>query len=78
MPAQYPPVARQIRAEGEVVLNLDVDASGKVTDAKVVSGAPMLRTAALDAVRRWKYEPATLGDKPVPSTQTVKVDFRLK
>jgi TonB family protein len=77
-PAQYPPVARQLRTEGEVVINLDLDASGKVTDAKVVSGAPMLRTAALDAVRRWKYEPATLGDKPVPSTQTVKVDFRLK
>ena len=77
-PAQYPPVARQIRVEGEVVLSLDVDASGKVTDAKVVSGAPMLRTAALDAVRRWKYEPATLGDKPVPCTETVKVAFRLK
>ena len=78
VPAQYPAVARQLRTEGEVVLNLEIDVSGKVSDAKVISGAPMLRTAALDAVRRWKYEPATLANKPVPSTQTVKVDFRLK
>ena len=77
-PAQYPPMARQLHQEGEVVLNVDIDISGKVSDAKVISGPPVLRSAALDSVRRWTYQPATLGDKPVPSTQTVKVDFRLK
>jgi outer membrane biosynthesis protein TonB len=38
----------------------------------------VLRAAALDAVKRWKYAPATIGGKPVASTQIVKVDFRLK
>ncbi|MBV9072562.1 MAG: energy transducer TonB [Acidobacteria bacterium] len=75
--AQYPSVARQMRVEGTVLLDIEIDASGSVSDAKAVSGPPLLRAAALDAVRRWKYEPATLADKPIASTQSVKVDFRL-
>ena len=77
-PAQYPAMARQIRVEGEVVISLDVDTSGKVSAARAVSGPPILRTAALDAVKRWKYQPATLGDKPVVSTEVVKVQFKLR
>ena len=60
------------------MIDVDVDASGSVSGAKALSGPPVLRAAALDAVKRWKYAPATLGDKPVASTQTVKVDFHLK
>jgi len=77
-PAQYPAMARQIRVEGEVVISLDVDVSGKVSGARAVSGPPLLRPAALDAVRRWKYQPATLGDTPVASTEVVKVQFKLR
>lgn len=77
-PAQYPAMARQIRAEGEVVISLDVDTSGNVSAARAVSGPPILRAAALDAVKRWKYHPATLGDKPVVSTEVVKVQFHLR
>jgi len=77
-PAQYPSIARQLHTEGEVVIDVDVDASGSISGAKAVSGPALLRTAALDAVKRWKYAPATLGGKPVASTQTVKVDFHLK
>jgi len=77
-PAQYPPMARQIRAEGEVVISLDVDTSGKVSSARAVSGPPILRVAALDAVKHWKYQPATLGDIPVVSTEVVKVQFKLR
>ena len=77
-PAQYPAMARQIRVEGEVVISLDVDVSGKVSGARAVSGPPILRPAAVDAVRRWKYQPATLGDKPVASTEVVKVQFKLR
>ena len=77
-PAQYPSMARQVRAEGEVIITLDVDTSGNVSAARAVSGPPILRSAALDAVKRWKYQPATLGDKPVVSTEVVKLQFKLK
>jgi TonB family protein len=73
--AQYPPMARQLHVEGEVLLNVSVDTTGAVSTIKVVSGPPLLRTAATDCVKRWKYQPATLGDKPVASTEVVKLDF---
>lgn len=75
--AQYPPMARQIRAEGEVVVAIDIDATGNISSAKAIAGPPVLRTAAVDAVRHWKYQPATLGDKPVASSDSVKIDFHL-
>jgi TonB family protein len=75
--AQYPAMARQIRAEGEVLLEIEVDAAGNVSGAKALSGPPILREAAIEAVRHWKYQPATLGDKPIGSRDSVKVDFHL-
>jgi TonB family protein len=75
--AQYPAMARQIRAEGEVLLYVEVDAAGNVSDAKALSGPPVLRAAAIEAVRHWKYQPATFGDKPIASRDSVKVDFHL-
>ncbi|GEM_PF-3137385 len=73
--AQYPPMARQLHVEGEVLLEVNVDAAGAVSNVKAVSGPPLLRAAAIDCVKRWKYQAATLGDKPVASTESVKVDF---
>lgn len=77
VPAQFPQMARQLRVEGEVLLKIDIDTSGNVASAHALTGPPMLRQAAIDAVQRWKYQPATLGDKPVASSQAVKVDFHL-
>ncbi|HET9742122.1 MAG TPA: energy transducer TonB [Terriglobales bacterium] len=76
VPPQYPAMARQFRLEGQVVVTVEVDTAGNVVSAKAISGPPMLRQAALDAVRRWKYAPATLGDKPVNSVDNVRVDFK--
>jgi TonB family protein len=78
IPAQYPGIARQMRVEGEVILSVAVDVQGNVSSAKAVSGPPVLRAAAVDSVRRWRYQPATLGEKPIASTETVRVLFHLK
>lgn len=43
----------------------------------VVSGPPLLIQAALDAVRKWRYEPTYLNDEPVPLQLNVTVTFRL-
>ncbi len=74
----YPPLAKQGNVEGDVLISADVDATGKVVGAKVVSGPMYLREAAVDAVRNWKYEPATLNGKPTIGQITVKIQFRLK
>jgi len=74
----YPAAARQVGFEGEVVIDAVIDTSGKLTDLKVVSGAPLLRQAALDSLRSWKYEPGYLDDKPVPVKTSITVKFRLR
>jgi TonB family protein len=66
----YPEMARRMRIAGAVKLEANVDAQGKVTEVKAVSGNHMLAVAAEDAVRKWKFVPGS-GDSSV----TVEVDF---
>ncbi len=69
----YPEAARRSRAHGEVVLSIHVDQAGNVSEVSVLSGHPLLRDAAVEAVRRWKYSPTLLKGEPVPVTTTVTV-----
>jgi len=71
----YPAVARDTGTEGDVVIDTTIDKTGKVTSMKVVSGPPMLRQAAVDALRQWKYEPSKLNGEPVPVQLTVTIKF---
>ena len=72
---QYPSVARQFHAEGNVVVNATVGADGKVKTATAVSGNPLLRDSAVTAVRQWRYKPAMLNGQAVESTVQVTLKF---
>lgn len=73
---EYPEVARKANVKGKVTLELVIDEKGDVTSAKVLKGLPMgLDKAAADAVKRWKYKPATSYGKPVKAYSTVTVTF---
>jgi len=73
----YPPLAKQIHLQGTVVIDAILDEQGNVIEAKVMSGPPLLIQSALDAVRKWRYEPTYLNDQPVPVQLNVIVTFRL-
>lgn len=73
----YPPLARQTHLQGVVVIDAILDEQGNVIEAKVVSGPPLLMQSALNAVRRWRYEPTYLNEQPVPVQLNVVVTFRL-
>lgn len=73
----YPSVAKQAHVEGDVVIDTQIDRTGKVIHMSAVSGPVVLRQAALDAVRRWKYQPSTLDGQPVAVQMLVTVKFRL-
>jgi periplasmic protein TonB len=75
----YPIASQRRREEGVVVLNVAVDASGTPTSISLQrsSGHPLLDRAALDAVRRWTFEPARLGGVPMVSRVDVPVRFSL-
>jgi len=54
-----------------------IDAEGNVADARVLKGLPMgLDRAAVDAVQKWKFKPATLKGKPVKVYYTLTVNFK--
>jgi protein TonB len=71
----YPSVARSAGVSGRVVVQASVSATGAVVATKVISGPVLLRPAAVDAVRRWKYRPATLNGTPVAVDITVTMTF---
>ncbi len=74
----YPPLARQARVQGVVVLHIIVDESGNVREADIISGHPLLEDAAVAAVKQWKYSPTILNGHPVQVTTTVSVVFTLQ
>ena len=67
----------QTHMQGVVIIDAIVDEQGNVVEAKIVSGPPLLIQSALDAVKKWKYEPTYLNDQPVPVQLNVTVTFRL-
>src|SRR5487761_78816 len=73
----YPQLAAANHVEGDVKIQAQIDASGKVTSTKVISGPIFLRAAAMTAVRRWKYSPAMLDGKPIATQYAVTVRFHL-
>lgn len=74
----YPEQARKDRVQGTVVLSAIVDEKGAVTKLEPVeSPDPALAQAAIDAVSRWSYRPATLKGKPVKVRMSVTVAFKL-
>jgi protein TonB len=74
---EYPPLARQARVWGTVVVSAVIDEQGNVVQAHVVDGHPLLIPAALKAVLQWKYEPTLLNGKPVAVEMEVTVHFSL-
>lgn len=52
----YPDLARRMNISGVVKLQITVTTNGLVKDAKLVGGHPVLANAALDAVKKWRYE----------------------
>jgi protein TonB len=73
----YPPIAKAARVSGTVVLQATISKTGTITNLRVLSGPEMLRQAALDAVRSWRYRPYLLNNEPVEVDTTVNVIFTL-
>lgn len=55
----YPEIARRMAITGRVKLSVVIAANGSVKETKVIGGHPILVNAAMDAVKRWKYEPSS-------------------
>jgi protein TonB len=67
---EYPQLARQMNVTGKVKIEATIAADGHVLDTKVVGGSPLLVNAAMDALKKWRFEPA-----PKDSTEVVEFTF---
>jgi TonB family protein len=73
----YPAAASASHVQGEVKLSAEVDRDGKVASVRVISGPPLLRDAALDAVQRWRYRPYRSSGGPIPMAAIEIMEFQL-
>ena len=73
----YPPLAKQARIQGQVVLRAMISRDGMIGNLQVLSGHPMLTQAAIDAVKQWRYRPYFLNGEAVEVETQITVNFVL-
>jgi protein TonB len=76
---KYTELARRTGVQGTVIVEAIIDEKGYVTNVRVLRGLPMgLDRAAVDAIRQWRFKPATLNSKPVKVFYTLTVNFTIQ
>jgi protein TonB len=74
---QYPQEAFVKRIEGTVLLEIVIDASGRVVSTRILKSVPLLDAAAVETVRQWIFAPAIKRGRPVATTAHAPVNFRI-
>ena len=66
----YPSLAKQMNVTGKVKIEATISADGHVSNTKVVGGSPLLVSSAMEALKKWRFEPAAKE-----STEIIEFDF---
>jgi len=74
---KYPEGARQNHIQGAVVLRALISRTGDVEDVTLISGDPSLASAAIKAVKKWKYRPYLFQGEPAAVDTQIVVNFQL-
>jgi protein TonB len=77
MPPEYPPEAKKQGATGAVMLKVIIDTGGNVIKVEVLRGEEPFASAAVQAVKKWKYKPAYYNNKPITVYRIIKIPFKL-
>ena len=73
----YPQTAKVARITGVVKVYLEIDETGAVKSVQKTDGPQLLRQAATDAARRWKFRPTVIGGQPVRVLGFINFSFTL-
>ena len=73
----YPNEARAAGIQGVVILEVRIEADGRVGQARILRSIPVLDEAAIEAVRQWQFQPTLLNGVATPVVMTVTVQFSL-
>jgi protein TonB len=71
----YPPIAKQRRLSGTLVVDALVDKTGKVANMQLISGPPIFKDAAFEAIKQWQFKPARLNGQPIDQNTQIKLQF---
>jgi len=71
----YPLVAKQRALSGTVVIQGTVNKNGKINGLQLISGPPVFRDAAFEAVKQWVFKPARLNGQAIEQETTIRLDF---
>ena len=74
----YPPIAKQIKLQGVVNIQVLIDESGKVISAKALTGNPLLIPEAQKAAYQARFSPAFIGEQPVKVSGVISYNFVLQ
>jgi TonB family protein len=72
---KYPQNARRFNASGKIEVRVTIPVAGRVTKATAISGHPLLRDAAVEAARRWEFEPTVVNGAPVETELVLTFEF---
>jgi protein TonB len=75
---RYPSLAREHNIQGTVRLEVFIGSNGRVESLRIISGHPLLREAALEAVSHWRFRPVRWNQKPARAVTEIDIPFRLK
>jgi TonB family protein len=73
----YPTLARQMKVQGSVILQALISREGTIQDLHVISGPPILATAAREAVKQWHFKPHYEGSEAVETQAKITVNFTI-
>lgn len=74
---EYPLLARQMKVQGAVVLNVFIAKDGSIENLQILSGPAILADAAREAVKQWRFKPYYQDGQPVETQAHVTVDFTI-
>lgn len=74
---QYPQEAFVKKVEGTVIVEILIDANGRVVRARIIKSIPLLDASALQTVYQWVFSPAIKGGRPVATIAHAPVQFRI-
>ena len=77
VPPEYPQDGKDQRIQGAVVMRVNIDKEGNVSNIQIISGHPLLIPAAIEAVKQWKYKSYLRNGMPVEVETQVTVNFTL-
>jgi TonB family protein len=73
----YPMLAKQMKVQGSVVMQALIGREGTIQDLRVLSGPAILSTAAMDAVKQWRFRPYLQSGQPIETEANITVNFTI-